>query len=65
MPDWAFRWLVLPLTQKIFVDKLAKYLKLSDIFLDIATDETMAGGGKGIAIHYLINEMEKKGNQSA
>jgi phosphoglycolate phosphatase-like HAD superfamily hydrolase len=46
---------------KIFVDKLAKYLKLSEIFLDIATDETMAGGGKEIAIHHLINEMEKKG----
>ena len=46
---------------KIFVDKLAKYLKLSDMFIDIATDETMAGGGKENAIHYLINEMEKKG----
>jgi len=31
---------------KVFVDELAKYLKLSDIFLDIATDETMAGGWK-------------------
>lgn len=46
---------------KIFVDKLAKYLKLSDIFLDIATDETMAGGGKEIAIHYLISKLESKG----
>jgi len=46
---------------KIFVDKLAKYLKLSDIFLDIATDETMAGGGKEIAIHYLIDKIESKG----
>jgi len=46
---------------RVLVDRLAKYLKLSDIFLDIATDETMAGGGKEIAIHYLINEMEKKG----
>ncbi len=46
---------------KVFVEKLAKYLKLSDIFLDIATDETMSGGGKEVAIHYLINEMEKKG----
>jgi phosphoglycolate phosphatase-like HAD superfamily hydrolase len=46
---------------KIFVDKLAKYLKLSDIFLDIATDETMAGGGKEIAIHRLISMMERKG----
>jgi len=46
---------------KIFVEKLAKYLKLSDIFLDIATDETMAGGGKEIAIHYLISKLESKG----
>lgn len=46
---------------KVFVDKLAKYLKLSDIFLDIATDETMAGGGKEIAIHHLISKLESKG----
>jgi phosphoglycolate phosphatase-like HAD superfamily hydrolase len=46
---------------KVFVDKLAKYLKLSDIFLDIATDETMAGGGKEIAIHHLIDKLESKG----
>jgi phosphoglycolate phosphatase-like HAD superfamily hydrolase len=46
---------------KIFVDKLAKYLKLSDIFIDIATDETMAGGGKENAIHYSINKMKEKG----
>ncbi len=46
---------------KVFVAKLAKYLKLSDIFIDIATDETMAGGGKENAIHYLISEMEEKG----
>jgi len=45
---------------KVFVDKLAKYLNLSNIFLDIATDETMAGGGKEIAIHYLINKLESK-----
>jgi phosphoglycolate phosphatase-like HAD superfamily hydrolase len=46
---------------KVFVDKLAKYLKLSNIFLDIATDETMAGGGKEVAIHHLISLMENKG----
>src|SRR3989338_1854746 len=46
---------------QVFVDKLAKYLKLSDIFLDIATDETMAGGGKEIAIQYLIKNLESKG----
>jgi len=48
---------------KIFVDKLAKYLKLSDMFIDIATDEIMAGGGKENAIHFLIKEMEEKGLQ--
>jgi phosphoglycolate phosphatase-like HAD superfamily hydrolase len=48
---------------KVFVDKLAKYLKLSDIFIDIATDETMAGGGKENAIHSLIKKMEEKGLQ--
>ncbi|MFA5840680.1 MAG: HAD family hydrolase [Candidatus Paceibacterota bacterium] len=46
---------------KVLVDKLAKYLKLSDIFLDIATDETMVGGGKEIAIHTLIKKLELKG----
>jgi len=46
---------------KVFVEKLAKYLKLSDIFLDIATDETMAGGGKEIAIRQLIDVMAQKG----
>ncbi len=46
---------------KVFVEKLAKYLKLSDIFLNIATDETMVGGGKEIAIAHLISEMESKG----
>ena len=46
---------------KVFVEKLAKYLKLSDIFLDIATDETMAGGGKEIAIQIMIDKLESKG----
>lgn len=46
---------------KVFVDKLAKYLKLSDVFLDIATDETMVGGGKEIAIGCLIEKLESKG----
>lgn len=46
---------------KVFVNKLAKYLNLSDIFLDIATDEIMSGGGKEIAIHHLIDKLESKG----
>src|SRR3989338_3607976 len=46
---------------KVLVEKLAQYLKLSDLFLDIATDENMASGGKEIAIHYLLSELESKG----
>jgi phosphoglycolate phosphatase-like HAD superfamily hydrolase len=46
---------------KVLVDKLAKYLKLSDLFLDIATDETMVGGGKEVAIHYLLVKIKEKG----
>ena len=46
---------------KVLVDKLAKYLKLSDFFIDIATDENMTGGGKEIAIHHLIARLEAKG----
>ena len=46
---------------RVLVEKLAKYLKLSDLFIDIATDETMAGGGKEIAISYLIENLESKG----
>lgn len=46
---------------RVLVERLAKYLKLSDIFIDIATDETMAGGGKEIAINYLIKRVEAKG----
>lgn len=46
---------------KVFVDKLSKYLKLSDIFIDIATDETMKGGGKEVAINQLMSGFEKKG----
>ncbi|MFA6520547.1 MAG: HAD family hydrolase [Candidatus Paceibacterota bacterium] len=46
---------------KVLVEKLAKYLGLSDIFIDIATDETMAGGGKEIAIKHLMGVIESKG----
>lgn len=46
---------------KVFVEKIAKYLGLADLFIDIATDETMAGGGKEIAIHKMIQELENKG----
>ena len=46
---------------KVFVDKLAKYLNLADVFLDIATDEVITGGGKEVAISYLIKNLELKG----
>lgn len=46
---------------KVFVEKVAKYLNLADLFIDIATDETMAGGGKEIAIYKMIQELESKG----
>lgn len=46
---------------KELVYKLAKYLKLSDSFIDIATDEDMAGGGKEIAIEYLLKKVSDKG----
>lgn len=45
----------------ILVKRLAKYLKLSDLFIDIATDEDMVGGGKEVAINHLIEGMEKLG----
>ncbi|OGI68671.1 hypothetical protein A3A05_03225 [Candidatus Nomurabacteria bacterium RIFCSPLOWO2_01_FULL_41_12] len=46
---------------KVLVDKLAKYLQLSILFLDIASDEDMTGGGKEVAIHHLIGKLESKG----
>jgi len=46
---------------KVLVERLAKYLRLSDIFLDVATDEDMTGGGKEVAVLHLIKKIEKKG----
>ena len=46
---------------RVLVEKLAQYLKLSELFIDIATDETMAGGGKEIAIDYLLGKVKSKG----
>ena len=46
---------------RVLVDKLAKYLELSGLFLDIASDEDMVGGGKEVAIHHLIDKLESKG----
>ncbi len=45
----------------VFVKKLAKYLGLADLFIDIATDETMVGGGKEIAIRHLIEDLISRG----
>lgn len=44
-----------------FVDTISKYLGLSDLFVDIATDEDMVGGGKEIVIPKLIEQLENKG----
>lgn len=44
-----------------FVKRLAIYLKLTDYFLDIATDETMEGGGKEIAIGKMLEIAKNKG----
>lgn len=46
---------------KIFVEKLSMYLGLANYFIDIATDETMEGGGKEIAIGELLKIVESKG----
>lgn len=46
---------------KKFVGTIAKYIGLSDIFIDIATDEDMIGGGKEIIIPKIIERLEKKG----
>jgi phosphoglycolate phosphatase-like HAD superfamily hydrolase len=45
---------------KVFVDQISKYLGLSEYFIDIATDETMEGGGKEIAIKKLLEIVEGK-----
>lgn len=39
----------------------AKYLGLSELFIDIATDEDMKGGGKENAMTFLIEKLEKSG----
>jgi phosphoglycolate phosphatase-like HAD superfamily hydrolase len=46
---------------KKFVETVAKYLGLTDLFIDIATDENMIGGGKEIIIPKLIKKLEDKG----
>lgn len=46
---------------KKFVQTVAKYLDLPDLFIDIATDEDMVGGGKEIIIPKLIKKLEDKG----
>lgn len=46
---------------KKFVHTISKYLGLSDLFIDIATDEDMVGGGKEIVIPKLIKILEDKG----
>lgn len=47
--------------ENVFARKIAKYLGLSDYFLDIATDENMEGGGKEKAMEHLMNRLQEKG----
>lgn len=44
-----------------FVGTIAKYLNLSDLFIDIATDEDMIGGGKEVIIPKLVKQLEDNG----
>lgn len=46
---------------KKFVHTIAKYLDLSSLFVGIATDEDMVGGGKEIVIPKLIKKLEDQG----
>jgi phosphoglycolate phosphatase-like HAD superfamily hydrolase len=46
---------------KKFVHTIAKYIGLPDLFIDIATDEDMVGGGKEIIIPKLIAKLEGMG----
>ena len=46
---------------KKFVHTIAKYIGLPDLFIDIATDEDMVGGGKEIIIPKLIAKLENLG----
>lgn len=46
---------------KKFVYTISKYLGLSDLFISVATDEDMVGGGKEIIIPKLIKKLEDKG----
>lgn len=48
---------------KLFVEKMAMYIGLSDYFLSIATDETMEGGGKEVAIKKLLESVVYRGLQ--
>ena len=44
-----------------FARAAVKHLGLSEFFIDLATDETMEGGGKELAIQELIRGMESLG----
>lgn len=46
-----------------FTRNVAKYMGLANLFIDIATDETMNGGGKEISIRHLLNVLKRKGLQ--
>ena len=47
--------------QADFAAGLVKFSGIADYGLALASDEKMAGGGKEIAIEYIINELDKMG----
>ena len=47
--------------EKNLAQAMAKQLNLGEMFLDLATDETMEGGGKEKAMNYLMNRLAQKG----
>ncbi|GEM_PF-1091569 len=47
--------------QRDFARAIVKYLGLSELFIECATDEDMTGGGKDVAMSYLIGKLEAKG----
>ena len=44
-----------------FAKAISTYLGLGELFVDVATDREIAGGGKERAMEYLIKELEEKG----
>jgi phosphoglycolate phosphatase-like HAD superfamily hydrolase len=52
---------VMTANPRALMDPITKYLRFSNYFIDISTDEDMIGGGKEISIQDLKRKMEAKG----